>query len=199
VLTHVVVEPDDPGFAHPTKPVGPDLDAAEARHEAADYGWQVTGRAQRWHRVVPSPEPRAVVELEQIAALVQAGTVVVACGGGGIPVIEDASGRWTGVEAVVDKDLTSALLAQELDAAALVLLSDVDGVYEDWDHPSRARRIGRARVGELDLDRFEPGTMGPKVAAACRFVAATGRHAHIGALAHAHAVAEGRAGTVIEP
>jgi carbamate kinase len=137
--------------------------------------------------------------LEEIAALVGRGTVVVAGGGGGVPVVEEGDGTWRGVDAVVDKDLTSALMAELLGASSLVLLCDVDGVYEGWGEPRRARRIDHARAGELDPASFEPGTMGPKVAAACRFVTATGRRAHIGALDDAAQVVAGRAGTVIDP
>jgi carbamate kinase len=199
VLTHVVVDPDDPGFAHPTKPIGPVLTASDAQRWAASDGWQLVGEGERWHRVVPSPEPLAVPELDQIGALVRRGSVVVAGGGGGIPVALDGDGSWTGVEAVVDKDLTSALIAESLGAASLVLLCDVDGLYEHWGDPRRCRLIRHGRANELAQLAFEPGTMGPKVAAACRFATATGRRAHIGALDDAGAVAEGRAGTVIEP
>jgi carbamate kinase len=177
VLTRVEVDPDDPAFAHPTKPVGP----------------RGPGR-----RLVPSPEPRRIVELDAIATLVRAGHLVVAVGGGGVPVVTGADGVRRGVEAVVDKDLASSLLAVGLDAEALVLLTDVDAVVDRWG-TAGARPLGRVSVGDLDPDAFEAGTMAPKVAAAVRFVRATGRRAAIGALAQAADVVAGGRGTQIRP
>lgn len=175
VLTQVVVDADDPAFDHPDKPIG----------EKADG------------RVVASPAPRAIVELHAIRTLVDAGIVPIAVGGGGIPVVDDADGTRHGVDAVVDKDRTAALLASALGAARLVLLTDVDGVYLDWD-TDRARRVVAAHPDALRAHRFAPGSMGPKVDAAIAF-AASGGVAVIGALADAARVAAATAGTVVSP
>jgi carbamate kinase len=171
VLTHVEVNPTDSALDHPSKPVG--------------------------DRTVASPEPRRIVESDAIAALLAAGQVVVCAGGGGIPLRPD--GEPLDVpDAVVDKDLTSALLAVELDADRFVVLTDVDGVHLDWGSPA-SRAVPHATVSELRSRRFEPGTMGPKVEAACRFVDATGRPAHVGALQDAAEVLAGRSGTTVSP
>lgn len=197
LLTRVVVDPDDPAFAEPTKPIGAIYDEARAAALAAEHGWTVAHDGRGWRRVVSSPEPARIVELDAVRQLVATGSVVVAGGGGGIPVVE-RDGRLEGIDAVIDKDLTSALLAVELDAAVLVLLTDVDAVHREWEGPA-SRAIAEATVAELRSHDFEPGTMGPKVEAACRFVEATGRVAHIGSLDDAGAVASGRSGTTVVP
>lgn len=197
LLTQVEVGRDDPAFAHPAKPIGRSYPEAEARSLAAERGWTVARDGEAYRRVVASPEPRRIVELAAIRALVAAGFVVVCGGGGGVPVVIDADGVSYGVEAVVDKDLTSALLAGALKADALLLLTDVDGAYLEWGTPS-ARRIRRAAPEALAALPFPPGTMGPKVLAACRFATATGRAAHIGRLDQADAVLEGGAGTTVD-
>ena len=195
VLTQVDVDPTDPAFDHPTKPIGPVLDEATARELAAVRGWVVASDGAGWRRVVASPEPLAVVELGAVRLLADAGVVVVCAGGGGIPVRQDSDGRRSGVEAVVDKDLTSALLARGLSADQLLLLTDVDAVYDRWG-TTAAARIGRIGVTDLRRRQLPVGSMGPKAEAACRFVAWGGRSA-IGALEAAAEVARGRAGTEI--
>jgi carbamate kinase len=197
VLTQVVVDPDDPAFQRPTKPIGPVLTEDEAREAAATRGWSVARDGAHHRRVVASPEPRAIVELPSIARLVDAATVVVCAGGGGIPVAWGPSGL-EGVEAVIDKDLTAALLAERLDADRLVMLTDVP--YVERDHGlATAEPIERATPDELRLLTFAAGSMGPKVEAACRFVERTGGLAAIGALGDLADVARGAAGTQVSP
>lgn len=195
LLTQVVVDGDDPAFALPTKPVGPMYDGVTAHQVAAERRWQVAPDGDGWRRVVASPEPRRIVELSVIRLLVAHGVVVTCCGGGGIPVIEDAHGR-RGVEAVIDKDLASSLLASDLGADILVLLTDVDGVYDRFG-TAWARRIDRTTPKLLRGRRFPAGSMGPKVEAACRFVERGGHLAAIGALEDVAALVAGTAGTAV--
>jgi carbamate kinase len=192
------VDPDDPAFARPTKFVGPVYQEKEALDLAAARGWQVRRDGAAWRRVVPSPEPVELAELPLIRVLVEAGALVVCAGGGGIPVVADATGALRGVEAVVDKDLTAALLARALDADALLLLTDVDAVIDGFGTPE-ARPIRRATPGQLRARSFPAGSMGPKVEAACRFVEATGQMAAIGRLDAAGALLDRAAGTIISP
>ena len=196
LLTQVIVDLDDPGFAHPTKPIGPVYDHATAEQLAAERGWAIAPDGAHYRRVVASPEPRSIVELETLKLLVAAGVLVVCVGGGGIPVAVDRDGLLHGVEAVIDKDLAAALLARGLGAGALLLLTDVPAVQVDWRTPV-ARDIGRASPDELRRLSFAAGSMGPKIEAACRFVDATGGRAGIGALADARAILEGTRGTLI--
>lgn len=195
VLTQVVVDADDPAFGRATKPIGPEYGRREATRLARERGWTVAPDAGAYRRVVASPEPRRIVELDAIERLVAAGVTVICGGGGGIPVTV-RSGSLVGVEAVVDKDLTAALLAERLGAAQLVLLTDVVAVERDWMTP-RAEPIGLTTPEELRLLDFAAGSMGPKVEAACRFVERTGGTAAIGSLDDATAVARGDAGTQI--
>jgi len=203
LLTQVVVAEDDPAFDAPTKPVGPIYGDADARRLAADHGWSVARDGEHWRRVVPSPEPQRILEIQSVRLLLDANVVVICAGGGGVPVVADAGSGWRGVEAVVDKDLTAALLASELDADALLLLTDVDAVYEGWGTHA-ATPIRSATPAELRRLSFAPGSMGPKVDAACRFVegesrgpGASPRISCIGALADAEAMLRGDAGTRI--
>jgi len=198
LLTRVEVDPDDPAFARPTKPIGPVYAPAEGRRIAAARGWAMAEDRGGLRRVVASPEPRRILELRTIALLVAAGVLVVCGGGGGIPVVRGADGGLRGVEAVIDKDRSAALLAQGLAADRLLLLTDVDAVYADWPEPAR-RPIRSARAGELDPAAFDAGSMAPKLDAARRFVSAGGRSAHIGALSQAADVLASRAGTEILP
>jgi carbamate kinase len=190
------VDPDDPAFAHPTKFVGPVYQETEALDLAAGRGWVVRRDGAAWRRVVPSPEPVELVELPLIRVLLASGALVVCAGGGGIPVVADASGTLHGVEAVVDKDLTAALLARAVDADALLLLTDVDAVTDGFGTPD-ARPIRHATPGELRARSFPAGSMGPKAEAACRFVEATGRMAAIGRLDAAAALLDRAAGTIV--
>jgi carbamate kinase len=196
LLTQVIVDLDDPGFAHPTKPIGPVYDNATAEQLASERGWAIARDGAHFRRVVASPEPRSIVELETLKLLVGARVLVVCVGGGGIPVAVDRDGRLRGVEAVIDKDLAAALLARGLGADALLLLTDVPAVQADWRTPV-ARDIRRASPEQLRAGSFAAGSMGPKIEAACRFVEATGGQAGIGALADARAILEGERGTLI--
>jgi carbamate kinase len=198
VLTRVVVDELDPAFTTPAKFIGPVYSEAEARSRADRYGWAVARDGDRWRRVVASPQPRRIVQLAAIDRLVAAGFLVVCAGGGGVPVVEDADGSHRGVEAVVDKDLTAALLAVALGAETLVLATDVDAVYDDYGTPSQ-RAIVRATPADLRAREFTAGSMGPKVEAVCRFVERTGGHAVIGRLDQIDDLLDGRAGTHVVP
>lgn len=202
VLTQVVVAADDPAFAHPAKPIGPMYDEAEARTHVRARGWTIAPDNDGWRRVVPSPEPVAIVALPAIRILMEAGVIVICAGGGGVPVTaaESGDGRRTlaGVEAVVDKDLASALLARELGADVLLLLTDVPSVFAGW-RTKDQKALGEARVGQLRAMAFQPGSMAPKVEAACRFVEGGGRFAAIGSLDDAGGLLAGTAGTRVCP
>ncbi len=197
LLTQTVVQQDDPAFENPTKFVGPVYSEEEARRLSRELGWAVAQDGRHFRRVVASPRPVRIVELPTIRLLVQHGVLVVCTGGGGIPVAVDESGAIQGVEAVVDKDRASALLAEGLAADWLLMLTDVPAVYDQWG-TDRQRAIRRASPSLLEDMDFAEGSMGPKVEAACRFVASDGRKAGIGALDDAFAILRGEAGTVIE-
>ncbi len=189
---------DDPAFQDPTKFVGPIFTEDEGRKLAALRGWQIRPDGSAWRRVVPSPEPRAIVELPTIRALVDAGAIVICVGGGGIPVVRDRNGRLRGAEAVIDKDLSAALLARDLGADALLILTDVANVETGFGSPE-SRPIGRTTPSVLGALPFPAGSMGPKVEAACRFVEATARPAMIGRLEDAADLLRGERGRIIEP
>jgi carbamate kinase len=179
VITQTVVDLADPAFADPSKPIGSQMDEPTAKRLALKYHWTVRADAGRgWRRVVPSPQPRAIVETDAIRHMARAGYVVVACGGGGIPVVEDPQGNLQGVEAVIDKDPASSLLARSLDADALVLLTGVEKVALDFNGPTQ-RWIERMTLSEARRhyadEQFDKGSMGPKVAALIDFVADGGR------------------------
>jgi carbamate kinase len=195
VLTQVLVDADDPAFASPAKPIGPVYDETEARRQAGFHDWTVARDGASWRRVVPSPKPREIVEFDSIRRLLTCRTVVVCAGGGGVPVVCD-EGRLHGVEAVIDKDLTAALLAERIGADRLVIATDVEGVVRNWGQPG-AEPIGATTPEELRALRFAAGSMGSKVDAACSFVERTGFPASIGALEDLASVAAGRAGTQI--
>jgi carbamate kinase len=198
VVSQVVVRGDDPAFAHPTKPVGPVYDEATARAHAAERGWAIAPDGAHWRRVVPSPPPLRLVEAASIRSLVEAGVLVVASGGGGIPVAEMPDGRFEGREAVIDKDLAAVVLARSVGADGLLLLTDVDAVYRDWG-TDRAEPIRRMSPEEayagLAAGAWPAGSMGPKIRACADFVGHGGRFAAIGRLEDAAALAWGRAGT----
>ena len=196
LLTQCVVDPADPAFGHPTKFVGPTYDEGAALELAAERSWTVAADGDAWRRVVASPEPREVVEGAVIRRLVDAEVLVVCAGGGGVPVTRSTDGTLEGVEAVIDKDLTAALLAETLDADALLLLTDVAAVETAYGTPD-STPIGSATIAELRAFDFPAGSMGPKIEAACRFTERTGGVAAIGALTDAAAVLDGSAGTRI--
>ena len=200
ILTMTEVDPDDPAFADPTKPIGPVYTREEAARLVAEQGWVMRPDGQHHRRVVASPEPRRIFELRPIKWLVDRGCVVICAGGGGIPTMyaPDPEHWLVGVEAVIDKDRASALLARELDADILVLATDVDGVYIGWGTPDQ-RRIDAATPESLAGLDLVAGSMGPKVEAAVDFVEATGCRAVIGALDDLPAILDGRGGTVIGP
>lgn len=197
VLTMVEVAADDPAFAHPTKPVGPVYTDADPGGLASRHGWTMAPVRGGYRRVVASPAPRRVVEHDAIASLVHQGFVVVCGGGGGIPVVRERD-RWYGVEAVIDKDLTSALLAERLGARALYLLTDVAGVLDGFGTPD-ATPVPELTAAEARALGLPAGSMGTKVDAAVRFVRATGGVCRIGALDAAADVFAGRAGTLLRP
>jgi len=194
LLTQVIVDAEDPAFAHPSKPVGAVYDRESAQRIAAERGWSVAPDGSGYRRVVPSPEPREIVELETIKLLVDAGVLVICAGGGGVPVIADGDGVLRGVQAVIDKDHSAALLARELGADALLLLTDVSCVQRDYGS-EHARPIRSFVAGELDPSEFAEGSMRPKIEAASDFVASTGGLAAIGGLGEAADVLAGRSGT----
>jgi len=196
LLTQIEVAAGDPAFLKPSKPIGPAYAAAEARQLAQARGWTIGLDGNAWRRVVPSPEPQRILELATIKLLVDAGVIVICAGGGGIPVVVTPSGGIHGVEGVIDKDLAAALLARELAADALLLLTDVDAVYRNWNTPA-ASPLRAATARELRQQRFAPGSMGPKVEAACRFVETTGGFSGIGRIEDALEVLEGRRGTIV--
>ncbi len=194
LLTQVIVDPQDPAFARPSKPIGPMYDKATADRLARERHWTVAPDGDGWRRVVACPEPQRIVELSTIRTLVDAGVLVVCVGGGGIPVTVDERGALHGVEAVIDKDRSAELLARELGADALLLLTDVPCV-ERGHGTSLAHPIREVSTRELDPQDFAGGSMRPKIEAACRFATETGKLAAIGALADASAILAGRAGT----
>jgi carbamate kinase len=196
LLTQVVVDPHDPAFAHPTKPIGPVYDERQAAELRRGRGWTVARDGTSWRRVVASPEPRQIVELSTVRLLLEAGTVVVCVGGGGIPVTLADDQTLNGVEAVIDKDLASAQLAIALDADALLLLTDVSAVQDGWSTDT-PRVIRRATPRELRARNFAGGSIGPKVEAAARFAEQTGRAAAIGALGEAALLLDGTHGTTV--
>ena len=195
LLTQVLVDAGDPALDEPSKPIGPVYDQETARRLSRERGFAVARDGQQWRRVVPSPRPERILEIETIRLLVESGRLVVCAGGGGIPVVRDLNGRLRGIEAVIDKDRCAARLALELEAELLLLLTDVDAVYRDW--PVCERAIERASADELRQLELAAGSMGPKVEAACDFVENGGGRAAIGNLGQALALCEGRAGTQV--
>ena len=194
ILTMVEVDPEDPAFDNPTKPIGPVYSEQEAKTLAKQKGWSVAPDGEYWRRVVASPEPQRIFEMRPIHWLLENGTTVICAGGGGIPTVYKPDGTLEGVEVVVDKDRASALLAFELDAGLLILATDTDGVYLDWGTED-ARRIERVTPEQIEQYEFEEGSMKPKVEAACGFVRRSGGRAVIGSLTDMQGMVAGTAGT----
>ena len=196
ILTMVEVDADDPAFQNPTKFVGPVYSEVEAMELAADKSWTVKPDGQYWRRVVPSPLPKRIFEIRPIKWLLEKNTVVICAGGGGIPTMyqKGADRVLTGVEAVIDKDRATELLARELEADLYIMATDVDGVYLDWGTPSQ-QKLDRISAVELKSHSFADGSMGPKVNAAIQFVEKTGKRSAIGSLEEIEQIVEGKAGT----
>ncbi|MRJ77502.1 carbamate kinase [Aeromicrobium sp. SMF47] len=199
VINQTLVEAGDPAFDNPTKFVGEMYTEEEAKAVAAERGWVVKpDGSSGWRRVVGSPRPQRVVETRLIRKLLQSDAVVVCAGGGGVPVIRDEEGRLRGVEAVVDKDLTSSVLAEALDADFLIVATDVPQVMKDFGQPTEEPILRATPAGLRALD-LPAGSMGPKVEAVCRFVELTGGAAAIGALDHTVQILAGESGTIVTP
>lgn len=198
IINQTLVEASDPAFENPTKFVGEVYDEAGARAVTEERGWVMKPDGQHWRRVVGSPRPQRVIETRLIRLLLTNGAVVVCAGGGGVPVIRNEGGHLEGVEAVVDKDLTASVLAEALEADALLVLTDVPAVMRDFGGPDE-QPIRRATPAALRREPFPAGSMGPKVDAVCRFVELTGDMAAIGRLEDAVAILRGEAGTVVTP
>jgi carbamate kinase len=198
LLTMIEVDPADPAFRNPTKFIGPVYDKPDADRVSAEKGWTFKADGDKWRRVVPSPLPKRVFELRPIKWLLERNTVVIAAGGGGIPTMYEPGKErhLIGVEAVIDKDFASELLARELKADLLVMLTDADAVYLDWSKPNQ-RAIHRAPPAAMREFSFPAGSMGPKVDAACTFVERTGNRAAIGALKDLPRIVAGVAGTIV--
>jgi carbamate kinase len=201
LLTLIEVDPDDPAFKDPTKPIGPVYAEEEAAKLGSEKGWVFKPDGDYFRRVVPSPLPQRIFGIEPVEWLLDHDCVVICAGGGGIPVMytdqpAPAGRMLVGVEAVIDKDLASALLARDLHADALVIVTDVDAVYADWGKPEQ-RAIRRASPSALAGTEFAAGSMGPKVRAACSFVEQTGGLAAIGSISDTRALLAGEAGTIV--
>ena len=198
LLTMVEVDPNDPAFEDPTKFVGPVYEKEVAEKLAAEKGWMIKPDGDKWRRVVPSPLPKRIFEERPIKLLLENGAVVICAGGGGIPTMYDPEkeGTLVGVEAVIDKDRATGLLARDIEADLYIMATDVDGVYLDWGTPDQ-RRIEKMTAEEMESYNFAAGSMGPKVEAAVDFVNRTGKRAAIGALADIEQIVAGTAGTQI--
>jgi carbamate kinase len=201
LLTLIEVDPKDPAFADPSKPIGPIYSEEESKELAGEKGWQFKPDGDSFRRVVPSPMPQRIFGIEPVGWLLEHDAVVICAGGGGIPVMYTdeavpAGRQLVGVEAVIDKDLASALLAKDLNADALAIVTDVDAVYQGWGTPDQLA-IRRATPEALMASEFAAGSMGPKVRAACSFVDETGGLAAIGSIEDTPALLRGEAGTIV--
>lgn len=196
LLTQIVVDANDPAFKDPSKPIGPVYDKTEADEMIKTRGWQMAADNQYYRRVVPSPQPKEIVELRDVHALLELGSIVICGGGGGIPVVRKKDGRLEGVEAVIDKDNTASLIAEKLGADALMILTDVESVYTNWGKPSQKaiKAISPTHLNDMDFAR---GSMGPKIKASSRFALKTGKFAAIGKLDDAADILSHKAGTRI--
>lgn len=196
LLTQIEVDPKDPAFQNPTKFIGPIYTQDEAAKLSAERGWRIGQDGPHFRRTVPSPRPKRILELEVIRLLLDQNVIVICAGGGGIPVVKKLDGTFIGIEAVIDKDHASGLLARDLKADAFLMLTDVEGVFVHWGTPAQAL-IRQATPQELAQMSFPAGSMGPKVDAACEFAQATGGFAAIGRLEDTLRLIEGTTGTRI--
>ena len=196
ILTMVEVDRNDPGFQNPTKFIGPVYSDADAGRLKAEKGWAMKKDGDKWRRVVASPQPKRIFEIRPIKWMLEKGTIVIAAGGGGIPTVYEPGRKLAGIEAVIDKDLCSELLARELEADLFIMATDADAVFLDWGKPT-AKAIRRASPGAMKSYQFPAGSMGPKVDAACSFAEATGKAAAIGALKDLPSICRQQAGTTI--
>lgn len=196
LLTQVEVDKNDPAFKKPTKPIGPVYSKKEAEKLAAEKNWSIAEDGDKFRRVVPSPLPKRIFEIRPVKWLLEKGAIVICAGGGGIPTFYDDSGNLVGVEAVIDKDLCSALLAENIDADVFVIATDVSGVFLNWGEQNQ-KAIANASPEAIEKLNFAAGSMGPKVQAAVNFVRHTGRDAVIGSLSDIVDIIAGKAGTRI--
>lgn len=196
LLTQVEVDANDPAFKHPSKPIGPVYSKAEAEQLAAEKGWSIAPDGDKYRRVVASPRPKRIFEIRPITWLLEKGSIVICAGGGGIPTLYGDDGKLKGIEAVIDKDLCSSLLAGQLHADLLVIATDVNAAFIDYGKPTQ-KAIGQAHPDEIEKLGFAAGSMGPKVQAACEFARQTGKTAVIGSLSDIEAIVQGSAGTRI--
>ncbi|MCL5261366.1 MAG: carbamate kinase [Gammaproteobacteria bacterium] len=196
LLTQIIVDAKDPAFLNPTKPIGPVYAEEQAKELSAKRGWKVAPDGKYFRRVVPSPQPKEIVELQAIQDLLNLGVIVVCGGGGGIPVVR-SDNSLSGIEAVIDKDNTAALIAEKINADALLILTDVAAVYENWGKPNE-RQIKYISPKNLCNMGFANGSMGPKVSAACRFAGTKNKFAAIGRLFEARELLMGKAGTRVD-
>lgn len=197
MLTQMRVDPNDPAFADPTKPIGPIYEQAEANEMAEKYSWTIKADGKHFRRVVPSPQPKGIIEHDAITTLIEKGHLVICAGGGGIPV-KFEGGCLVGVEAVIDKDMSAAFLAKQLNADALLILTDTDAVYLDWGKPSQ-HAISTTTPKALSQYSFDSGSMGPKIDASCEFINQGGKFVGIGSLEDGLRILQGKAGTNIIP
>ena len=195
MLTQMTVDPNDPAFRDPTKPIGPVYNEQEARELAEKHQWTIKPDGEYFRRVVPSPQPTGIVEDEAITSLIEKGHLVICTGGGGIPVKEE-NGKLIGVEAVIDKDMSAAFLAKQINADALLILTDADAVYLDWGTPTQ-KALRSTTPNELSNYQFDAGSMGPKIEASCEFIKQGGKLVGIGALEDGLDILNGIAGTNI--
>jgi carbamate kinase len=196
ILTMVEVDRNDPGFSDPTKFIGPVYSAEDAERLKAEKGWAMKPDGDKWRRVVASPQPKRIFEIRPMRWLLEKGTIVIAAGGGGIPTVYEDGRQLRGIEAVIDKDWCSELLARELDADLFIMATDADAVFVDWGKPA-AKAFRRASPAAMRGYSFPAGSMGPKVDAACHFAEQTGKRAAIGALKDLAAIIRGEAGTTV--
>ena len=196
LLTQVEVDPNDPAFKNPSKPIGPVYSKADAEKLAAEKGWAIAPDGDKYRRVVASPRPKHIFEIRPIKWLLEKSAIVICAGGGGIPTMYGEDGKLRGIEAVIDKDLCSSLLAAQLDADLLVIATDVNAAFIDFGKPTQ-KAIGQAHPDEIEKLGFAAGSMGPKVQAACEFARQTGKTAVIGSLSDIEAIVQGTAGTRI--